>query len=155
MRKTAFACWSSEGSTVCGTSPVDAGKKNANPVPPIAWSTTRCQISALPVSSRAAVAACDPPVTRSATTITRWRGSRSAQTPPMSRKTSCGTIRAASTSPRSDAEPVRSRTAKASAIGAIALPRNEIPRARKRSRNSRLASGPKRLTQAASARLST
>ena len=59
MRRIAFACWRSGGSTVCGTSPVDAGKKNANAAPPIAWSTTRCQISALPVSSRTAVAACD------------------------------------------------------------------------------------------------
>src|SRR5262245_9491369 len=145
IRSNAFACWSRGSSTVCGTSPVEAGKKNANAVPPIACRTIKCQSSAFPVSSSSAVTACAEPVSTSEATITRFRGSRSAQTPPTSMKTSCGTIRAASTSPRSDAEPVRSRTANAIATGAIALPKNEIPRARKRRRNSRRASGPRRL----------
>jgi hypothetical protein len=51
------------------------------------------------------------------------RGNRSATTPPKSRKTTIGTVCAASTWPRAAAEPVRSRTAKASATVAIVLPR--------------------------------
>ena len=49
---------------------------------------------------------------------------------------------AESTSPRSDGEPVKTMTAKASAIGANALPNSEIVRPRKSRRKSRSASGP-------------
>jgi hypothetical protein len=40
--------------------------------------------------------------------------------------TICGIHDAASTQPRSDGDPVKSSTANASAIGAIALPASEI-----------------------------
>src|SRR4051812_28109757 len=63
--------------------------------------------------------------------------------PPTSRNRTVGIVRAARTKPRSAFEPVRSRTAKASARFANALPTNEIVRPEKRSRNSRSASGPR------------
>jgi hypothetical protein len=56
-----------------------------------------------------------------------------AQMPPMRRKKTCGT-KPATTRPRSDAEPVRSRTANASAMGAKALPKSDTIRPRKSSR---------------------
>ena len=82
------------------------------------------------------------PLTTFETTITRWRGSRSAQMPPTSRKSTCGRERAARTKPRSAFEPVRSRTANASATLANALPMNDVVRPRNRNRKLRSRSGP-------------
>ena len=73
---------------------------------------------------------CAAAPTRSAETITTWRGIRSAQTPPTTRKRICGRKLAASTIPRSDGEPVSPTTANASATGAIVLPSIEIVRPR-------------------------
>src|SRR4051794_22740661 len=64
--------------------------------------------------------------------------------PPTRRKTTTGSDRAASTRPRSALDPVRSRTANASATFANALPTNEVVRPRKRRRKSRRPSGPAR-----------
>src|SRR5215213_3051445 len=83
-----------------------------------------------------------PALSRFEPTITRWRGSRSAKTPPKSTSSSCGIQPAARTRPRSVAECVRSSTAKASAIGATAVPRRETSWPVNRRRNSRPASGP-------------
>src|SRR5438094_10445851 len=58
-------------------------------------------------------------------------------------KTTIGTSRAVRTKPRSEAEPVRSRTAKASATGTSMSPKTEIACAEKRSRNSRSRSASK------------
>src|SRR5437868_3544396 len=52
-------------------------------------------------------------------------------------KTTIGTSRAVRTNPRSEAEPVRSRTANASATGTSMSPKTEIACAENRSRNSR------------------
>ena len=121
-RRIAFACCSSGVVTVCGIDAVLAGKKNADEAPLTAASTASCQICAWPVSSSTATTAWLAPLARFEATITWWRGSRSAQTPPKSRSRMTGIWRAASTSPRSVVEPVRSSTANASATGAIALP---------------------------------
>jgi hypothetical protein len=77
-------------------------------------------------------------------TITRLRGSRSAQMPPTRRNSTCGSDLAARTYPRSAFDPVRSRTANASATFANALPMKEVVLPRKRSRNGRCPSGPAR-----------
>src|SRR6266498_3478935 len=90
--------------------------------------------------SRQAITLCAAPLTTLAATMTRLRGRRSAQTPPTRMKTICGAQPAASTKPRSEAEP-RSSTAKARAMGAIAVPASEMSCPAKRSRNCRSPSG--------------
>ena len=93
----AFAGCSFDSGTVCGTIPLEAGKKNAELAPATAVSAATCQICACPEKSRIAIAAWLAPETRFETTITRCRGSRSDQIPPTSRNTSVGIERAAST----------------------------------------------------------
>src|SRR5438034_6997800 len=78
--------------------------------------------------------------------IIRCGLTRSAQTPPTSRKTMRGTRFARRTRPRSDAEPVRSRTAKARATGHSASPSTLTHSAANRIRKSFPRSGPKRVT---------
>jgi hypothetical protein len=56
-------------------------------------------------------------------------------------KMTCGSVLAATTSPRSVAEPPMSSTAKASAIGAKAVPKRDTVRPRNSSRKSRSTSG--------------
>jgi hypothetical protein len=101
-----LASWICSSSTVCGTRPEYAGRKNASAVPNSASITTMCQISTAPVKMSAASSACRPPRTRSVTTMTRWRGSRSAHTPPTSTKATSGNVAAASTIPTSVGEPM-------------------------------------------------
>ena len=86
------------GTDGLGQQPVTAGSKNAAAAPWVACSTNNSQRRAVPVTRSVAVAA--------------WVRHRM-------------TSEASSTSPRSVAEPVRSRTAKASATGTSALPRFE------------------------------
>src|SRR5205823_6475335 len=62
-------------------------------------------------------------------TITRRRGRRSATTPPTSSVETCASVQHANAMPVSLAEPVRSRTAKATAIGARYVPKYETERA--------------------------
>ena len=102
----ARAGWISVSGTVCGTSPVSAGRKNASAVPKHASITAMCQISTVPVKMRTASRACRPKRMRSVVTTTRWRGSRSAHTPPMSRKPTSGTAWQASTIPTSLGVPI-------------------------------------------------
>ncbi len=80
-----------------------------------------CQISTAPVKISAASSACSAHRIRSVATITLWRGSRSAHTPPISRKPTSGTALAASTIPTSLGEP-RSVTYSASATNTIRSP---------------------------------
>ena len=117
----AFASWISSSGTVCGTSPVYAGRKNASAVPNSASMTTSCQISIPPVKISTASTACSANRIRSVTIITRWRGSRSAQTPPIRRKATSGSVAAASTIPTSVGEPM-SVTYSASATKTIRSP---------------------------------
>src|SRR5256714_2137874 len=74
--------------------------------------------------------------------ITRRRGRRSATTPPTSNVEICASVQHANEIPTSVADPVRSRTANATAIGARFVPKKEIVRAAKRSRKFRCASAP-------------
>ena len=62
MRRSTFACWSLSSVTVCGTSPVDAGKKNDCAMPRTSWVRTRCHSVAVPVSSTTAATSCAPPL---------------------------------------------------------------------------------------------
>jgi hypothetical protein len=68
--------------------------------------TTMCQISTAPVKISAASTPCSPKRMRSVAIITRWRGRRSAHTPPSSRKATSGSVAAASTSPTSLGDPM-------------------------------------------------
>ena len=110
-----LACWISSSGTVCGNRPFAAGRKNASAVPNSASIAISSQILTTPAKISAASRACRAKRTRSVTTITRWRGSRSAHTPPISRNATSGRLAAANTSPRSVASPVSSITNSASA----------------------------------------
>ncbi len=120
--------------------PADAGKKNDVATPRTTCNAIRCQSCARSSSSRQAITLCAAPLTTLAATMTRLRGRRSAQTPPTRMKTICGAQPAASTKPRSEAEP-RSSTAKARAMGAMAVPASEMSCPAKRNRNCRSPSG--------------
>ena len=85
-RSVAFACCNIGVVTVCGTMPLLAGKKNAVEAPLTDARTASCQICAWPVSSSTATTAWLAPLARFDATITWWRGRRSAQTPPKSRR---------------------------------------------------------------------
>ena len=102
----ARALWISSSGTVCGTSPVSAGRKHASAVPNAASISAMCQISTVPVKISTASRPCRPKRMTSVVTTTRWRGSRSAHTPPMSRKPTSGTAWQASTMPTSLGEPI-------------------------------------------------
>ena len=140
-RSSAFAGCSWSAGTVCGVSPAAAGYTNAAAAPLSTSMSASCQISARPVRTRAAAAPWLAAATRFATRITRCRGNRSASTPPKRVSSTCGMLRAASTSPRTAGVAPRSSTAKASATGAIAEPRKEANRPANSSRNGRCRSG--------------
>src|SRR2546423_7309214 len=76
-------------------------------------------------------------------TITSGRGRWWETTPPAISVGICASVQHAKAMPVSLAEPVRSRTAKATAIGARYVPKYEIERAANSSRKLRLRSGPK------------
>ena len=102
----AFASCSISSGTVCGMSPVNAGRKNASAAPKTASMTMMCQTSTAPVKISTASSACVAARIRSVVSITRWRGSRSAHTPPISRQPTNGIACAASTSPTSVGVPI-------------------------------------------------
>jgi hypothetical protein len=85
--------------TVCGSRPWAAGKKNPSPVPRAAASAISSQTVARPVSTSTAEQAWASAWTTFAATITLCRGSRSATTPPHSRKATIGTVADAVTYP--------------------------------------------------------
>ncbi len=122
MVTTAVACWMSGSGTVCGSSPEAAGRKNASALPNSTSMTTTCQIRAEPEKISTASTACSAKRTRSVAIITRWRGRRSAHTPPSSRKLTSDRACAASTSPRSAALPVSPTTNSASATSTMLSP---------------------------------
>ncbi|CAM5310750.1 hypothetical protein SRIMM317S_04198 [Streptomyces rimosus subsp. rimosus] len=123
IRKKAKARPECSPETLERTIPSEAGAKNACPVPPSAASTAICHSRASPVSTSSAKRPCETQLSAFAATITRWRGSRSATAPPISRKTTSGTVRAVATRPTSVAEPPVPSTANAAAISEPALPR--------------------------------
>ena len=128
-RSSSLACWSRVGGTVSGVSPAADGKMNAEAAPLTASMPASMPTLAVPVSTTAAARACASALTNAATRKTRRRDQRSATTPPASMNTTCGTLRAASTSPSAAGEPVRSSTANASATGAMMLPSTATVRA--------------------------
>ena len=87
---SAFASCSLGALIVSGTSPLEAGRKNAEAAPTSADVAASCQISAEPEMSRSAAAACAPARTRSEPIITSRRGRRSAHTPPASVRSARG-----------------------------------------------------------------
>jgi hypothetical protein len=97
MPRRPFASCSRSGLTTWGVSPVAAGLKNAVAIPCNACNAAICQISACPEMSRTAVVPWVPSRIRSAPIITARRGSRSANTPPISKNATSGTERAANT----------------------------------------------------------
>ena len=103
---SAIASWIIDSGTVCGISPVYAGWKNARAAPNSASITISCQIRTAPVKISAARMKCSAARLTSATIMIRWRGRRSAHTPPNSISETIGSACAASTSPRSVGEPV-------------------------------------------------
>ena len=118
-----------------------AGNDIAEIRPCTALSTMTIQSSAVPVITSSAIA----PWVRPETTLETWRtsvrGNRSAITPPQSRNTTIGIVCAASTWPSAVAESVISRTANASAMPAIMLPRVLTKRDAKYQRKLRSRSG--------------
>src|SRR6476646_248016 len=75
-------------------------------------------------------------------TITSRRGRRSATTPPINNVETWASVQQAKAIPTSVADPVRSRTANATAIGARFVPKNEIVRADASKRKLRSRRGP-------------
>jgi len=95
------------------------------------------------VSSSTASAASTAPRSTSAPSITNCRRSRSAQTPPASRKVTRATVCSASITPMSVAFPPMCSTANTSAICTTASPSEEVVEPSHISRNGRMASGRK------------
>jgi hypothetical protein len=93
------------------------------------------------VTSRTPIVVRTPTFAASEPTITSCRGRRSARTPPTTSVATCASVQHANAIPVSVAEPVRSRTANATAIGARYVPRYEIVLALRRSRKFRCCSG--------------
>src|SRR5207248_11599701 len=123
----AFACSSFSGLTVCGVRAVEAGWKK----PPAKLNTadvrTRCHRWAVWGRRRTATAAWTRPRMRAEAGRTRWRGRRSAHTPPIGREMTRATVEVARTRPRALAEWATVRVAKARATGTRASPMAEIP----------------------------
>jgi hypothetical protein len=102
----ALACCTSPSGTVCGTNPVAAGLKNASAVPKPASISTIAQIGTGPRKISSASVPCRIARATSVATMTRWRSSRSAHTPPINTNRTSGIALAASTIPTSLGEPM-------------------------------------------------
>ena len=114
--------------TSWGSTPAIAGMPAAVDVPLTAASAARCQISAVSVMTRAAIASALSPEPTLVAWMTRVRPNRSASTPPASRNTTIGMLYAARTVPRAVADPLTSRTANDNAMPAIVVPAWSISR---------------------------
>ena len=140
-RSSALAGRSRASGTVSGTRAAAAGRLTAATAPFSTLSTTSSGIVADPVTTSEATTAWVPAAASDVPTSTTSRRSRSAITPPKSSTATLAIDRAATTRPRSAADPVRSSTANARAIGATALPSTPVVRAASSQRNGR---GPER-----------
>lgn len=110
----------------CGTRPAIAGVVNALQVP---LATSRMTIAARfldPPRIKAATAPCVIADPRFESMSKRPRDMRSATAPPRIMKQINGMLRAARTRPKALLLPAKARTAKASPIGAMALPSQEV-----------------------------
>ncbi len=119
---TAFACCNRCLGTVWGNTPWLAGKDIASAPPATRDRPTSMATDPVPVRISAATTAWVTPLTRLDHSRTVERRNRSASTPPNSSRTTSPSERAPTTRPRSVNDPVRSSMAKASAIGATAVP---------------------------------
>ena len=138
MPSSALACCSRPCGATCGTSPVAAGMKNAAAVACSAYSATRCQMRASPLSSSAAVADLDD----GARDVggEQDRAPRQAVGPDAAdehEQPSAGGSPRAARCRAAVGEPPRSSTANASAIGKMPSPRIETVWPQKKSENSR------------------
>ncbi len=124
------------------------------PVPTAAARTASCQTRAWPVRTSVADMACASAWSALAPAMTWWRGSRSAMTPPMSRKLITGMSSAVAMYPMSLAEPPIRSTANGIATAAIADPAAEMMLHPASSRKLRLPSGPRRTADVALGRRS-
>jgi hypothetical protein len=138
---SAFASWSFAALTISGRRPVEAGWKNDDATPKTAEDTARCQTSIASVTNATAITAWTTARTASAPIISARRGSRSAQTPPMTTESMRAPMCAPRTMPRSLAVP-SSSTANESATGTIESPMLESERPSQSRRNSRSPSSP-------------
>ena len=146
-RLIALACCRISAGTVCGSSADEAGNENADTAPLTAASTTSSGMVARPVSTAAAASAWLSAARVLAAIITGRRGNRSAITPPASRTSTLVSDLAATTTPRSRTDPVRSSTVNASAIGATAPPSMLIVLPMTSQRNGAWRSAPRESTQ--------
>ena len=138
----ALALTRSSGGASSTVSPLSAGVKTASPVPRAIASRMNTHNAGCPASTAPASAACAAQRAASAPSMTGRRPIRSARTPPPSMNSTCGTIPAARTTPRSLAVPPPSSTAKDTASADIEVPRSEVAypakkRAKSRSRSTR------------------
>lgn len=150
--RSALPCWRSLDSSTSGMMPVNAGIMMAMPIPLNAAAAHSSHTGGSPVRRSAASRPNAVAEENSPSIITRWRGKRSAITPPISRNTIIGTLSAVSTIDSSSLSPPgRCRTPNARATGANADPpidavRAQKRRAKRRSRMSdqsaRMRSGP-------------
>jgi hypothetical protein len=99
MPSSAFACWSSPGATVAGTSAIAAGPKKAEAAPKSAAVTTKRGSVIACMKINVAVTTSTAPRTTSQLIITVRREKRSANTPPTSEKTTRESANVASTTP--------------------------------------------------------
>ena len=93
-----FACSSRCRGTISGTIDMNAGPKNASPVPKTAARTIRCHSSTAPVSTRTPIVPTATARTRSAAIMIRRRSKRSEMTPPINTKMPIGSVHASPTS---------------------------------------------------------
>src|SRR6266566_2038208 len=110
--------------------------------PPSACKTKISQMRACPPTSSTPMAVRIAKFAESDDSITRRRGRRSATTPPINSVEIWASVQQANAIPTSVADPVKSRTANATAIGARFVPKNEIVRAPASSRKLRTRRGP-------------
>ena len=125
IRTRAFACRTRPGGTVCGVSAAEAGSDTAAKAPLNRLRPTSSGTVAKPSSTLRATRNCTSAAAAVEPCRISARGSRSASTPPTSSTTTLAMDRAPTTTPRSVVEPVRSSTANASTIGAMA-PTREV-----------------------------
>ena len=142
--RRAFAGCRLTGLTVDGSSPVNAGAKNASAAPNTAASTASDVTEAVPASNRMAATSWLAIRTRSEVIRIRLRSSLSAQTPAGSASSTNGRNCAAETSATSATPPPVARTANGNATEVTRSPRIEstwLPKSRRYCGSSRSTAG--------------
>ena len=125
FRRALPAC-SRDGLMVCGMRPMIAGPKKADAAPLTRAPARKTHSSPPPVRIATARPAWTAARMTSEPTMSSRRGTRSAHTPPTSRNSTRGTMKAAITKPRSAAESLMPSTAKTSATPDSASPAADV-----------------------------